>query len=338
MSDQLDNGSAAAEPMTAPMSEDAAAEAIFNILPEEDEEQNASPPEDNGEPPEEGEYAADDADPADAEPGDEAYDLDKLHGNTRIRLRDGTEWSVGDLKRRIAEVREVDRAKQEFQANASRFQQYAQQTAQQAQIFQQLVPQAIAALQTQLPDVPPPPTAEETANDPFAATEKLAAHLNAKAARDAKEQEIAQLRYAQQMQVAQAQQQQATRMKEYLQQEQGRLLERLPELRDEGRRRAFYSEFIQGGQEYGFTQQELGGVADSRLLAVMRDALAYRKAVKGSKAPQVQQKTQNATPVRQPGRRVTPSESTARQDQEDMARLRKTGRPDDALALIMRRL
>ena len=334
MSD-LDNGSAAAEPLTAPMSEDAAAEAIFNILPEEDEEQNASPPEDNGEPPEEGEYE----EPAEAEPGDEAYDIDKLHGNTRIRLRDGTEWSVGELKRRVSEVREIDRAKQEFQANASRFQQYAQQTAQQAQIFQQLVPQAIAALQTQLPQVPPPPSAEETASDPFAATEKLAAHLNARAAREAKEQEIAQLRHAQQVQVAQGQQQQAMRMKEYLQHEQGRMLERLPELRDEGKRRAFYTELMQSGQEYyGFSQQEMGGVADSRLLAMARDAFAHRKAMKGSKSPQVQQKTQNATPVRQPGRRVTPSESTARQDTEDMARLRKSGRPDDALALIMRRL
>lgn len=338
MSDTLDNGSVAAEP-NAPLSEDAAAEAIFNLLPEDEEEQNASPPEaNNGESSEEGEYSAD-ADPAEAETDElESYDLDKLHGNAKIRLRDGTEWTVGDLKRRISEVREIDRAKQEFQATASQFQAYAQQTAQQAQIFQTLVPQAIAALQAQLPVVPPPPTPEETANDPFAATEKLAAHLNAKAAREAKEQEIAQLRYAQQAQIAQAQQQQAVRMRDYLKQEQSKLLDRMPELRDEGKRRAFYDDFMRMGQEYGFQPQELGSVADARIIAVMRDALAYRKAMKGAKAPQVQQKAQNAIPVKPPGRRVTASESTARQDQEDMARLRKTGRPDDALALIMRRL
>lgn len=339
MSNTLDNGSAAAEP-NAPLSEDAAAEAIFNMLPEEDEEQNASPPEaSDGETPEDGEYSADAETPAEAETDEETYDLDKLHGNTKIRLRDGTEWTVGDLKRRIADVREVENAKQEFQARASQFQQFAQQTAQQAQVFQNVIPQAIAALQAQLPNVPPPPTQEEAAADPFAAQEKLTAHINAKAAYEAKVAEIRQLQQAQQMQAVQVQQQQAQRMQDFVRQEQSKLLERMPELRDEGKRRAFYNEFLELGQrEYGFSPEELGRVADSRLMALARDAFAYRKAQRAAKSPAVQQKQQNAAPVREPGRRVTPAEATSRQDQEDMARLRKTGRPDDALALIMRRL
>ena len=67
---------------------------------------------------------------------------------------------------------------------------------------------------------------------------------------------------------------------------------------------------------YGFSNDELGGVNDYRLVKMMRDATAYQ-ALK-SKAPEVTRKAQAAPPM--PNRQATPAQT--RKDQELNARFK----------------
>ena len=279
------------------------------VAPEGEPENQDEPPQGEQETP-----------PEDPEP----LDFDRLNGNTKLRLRDGREVTVGTLKKQWAEFQELSAKQQDFEAKQQQFQQFAAQSAQQAQFFEQMAPRAIAALQAQLPEVPPMPPAELLKTDFYEYQVQKDAHDRGLAARFAKEQEIQQLEQAHQYQVQQREQENWQRTEAYLAQQRERLLEEMPDLRDPVKAKAFAAEFVEHGKHYGFTEQELSGVNDSRLMPLVRDAIAYRKLMAAKPKPAPKQQTATA-PVAAPGRRVSAPEARSERKEELLQRANKPG-------------
>lgn len=256
---------------------------------------------------------------------EEAVD-DYVHGNAKTRLRDGTEITVAELKKRADEATEFRRRQAEFDAQKREFETKAAQVAQQEQLFTTTISQAINALQQTLP---PEPDQKLLETDPIAFFQ-LEHQRNAKLA------ELNRLTAAKQHADQEAQAKQAEAFRDHLKQEQEQLYEKAPDLRDEGKRSAFYSEFLSAGKHYGFSQEEMNGVSDHRLMLLVKDAMAYRK-LQGAK-PKVAAKAAAAKPagkpVAQPAARSAPTSEASARYKAQFQRFTKTRSIDDASALL----
>lgn len=118
---------------------------------------------------------------------------------------------------------------------------------------------------------------------------------------------------------------------ETVQAENARLLEALPEWRDDAKREAELAELRQHLGKMGFGPEELSMVADHRLVLLARDAMLYRKAA--TRVPAAVQKAREVA-LRPGAKSQAPSKvsDVTRAKQ----RLAKTGRVDDAAAVIER--
>lgn len=235
----------------------------------------------------------------------------------KVRLRDGTEVDIGDLKKAYAAQRDFEQRQREFEANA-------QKIAQQEQFFQQVLPQAIRMLEA---NIPPEPDPELLRTDPISHYEQTIARQQAIG-------KLQQLQQAQTAQQQQTQQRQQEGLQQYIQREQQALFEKVPELRENPQKRQEFYEntILKTAREYGFRDEEVHNTYDHRLVLMMRDAAAYR-ALQAQK-PVAEKKTQNAAPVVRPGKRVSASEQKSQERADQMKRLRETGSPDVAAALI----
>lgn len=119
----------------------------------------------------------------------------------------------------------------------------------------------------------------------------------------------------------------------YLMAEDARLLEAIPSWKDPAKRQSDGQAIEQClSKDYGYTQEELGQIADSRAVRVARDAMMWRRhlAAVGKKAT-----TAPPTPVRSG---AAPQNSANGRSEKDLAqRLKRTGNVDDAVALLMMR-
>lgn len=302
-----------------PVSDISATDAIAAMLDDEPEFEGA-PSQDQPGPAEDSSEEDRAADPAPE--SDEDGDAQAEHGDdhesepsNKVRLRDGTEVEIGELKKAYAAQREFEQRQQQFQAEA-------QKVAQQQQFFQQVLPQAIALLEQ---NVPPEPDPELLRTDPISHYEQTVARQNA----------IAKLNQMQSAQQAHQQQQSQTQ-KQYVQQyvarEREQLIEKMPELKDPAKRQEFGNKFVETAKSYGFRDDEIANAFDHRLVLLARDAAAYRELQ--AQKPVAEKKTSNASPVVRPGKRVSPSEQASRDRSEKMKRLRETGSADVAAELI----
>jgi hypothetical protein len=324
------------EEVTGPLTESAAAELLqnWNDEPEQQQPQLDSSRVQANAAEEAAEKAAAELAPQEAEPETETAEVDDegdtdapsegdyVHGNARTRLRDGTAVTVGELKKLADEAREFKRRESEFEAQRQEFQNRSAQIAQHEQLFAQTINQAIAALHATLP---PEPDATLRESDPIA-------YFLQKDAYDSKVGEIARLNQAQQAMAGQAAAEQADQFQKYIKQEQARLFEKVPELRNEAKRREFYGDMLSHAKYYDFSEQEINNVHDSRTMRLIKDAIAYRK-LQAAK-PKVAEKTQNARPVVRPGERVAPTTAVAQKHKALFERARKTRSIDDVGALL----
>lgn len=119
----------------------------------------------------------------------------------------------------------------------------------------------------------------------------------------------------------------------YLIAENQRLIETLPSWKDPVKRQADEQAIAQVlSSKYGYTEQELSQIADSRAVRVARDAMLWQRhlATVGKKAT-----TAPPTPVRAG---AAPQNSANSRTEKDLAqRLKRTGNVDDAVALLMSR-
>jgi hypothetical protein len=254
----------------------------------------------------------------DAEPEDdesEGEEDPKTDDEPKVRLRDGTEVPIAELKKAYG-------AQREFEQQKSQWEQKQAQLAQQEQFFQQVLPTIVAAMERQIPAEPDPSLLQ---SDPIAHYEQTMARQKAIG-------ELQNLQAAQTAEYQRHQQQQTQSMRAYVEREKQALIEKIPEAADPAKRAELGKVFFETAQAYGFTDEEVNQTFDHRLVLLARDAAAYRKLQ--AQKPAVEKKVQNAAPVSKPGKRKSASEQSAQARSERMARLRETGSIDDAAALI----
>jgi len=105
----------------------------------------------------------------------------------------------------------------------------------------------------------------------------------------------------------------------------------IPELADPEKGGSVLKDLRNKGVEYGFSEEELGSLVDSRMVRVLNDARKWRNLQASKKT--ASQKAEGARPVVKPGSKARPeSKKKARAKQRE--RLRQTGRVDDAVALL----
>ena len=281
----------------------------------------------------EGEEIAAEPDPdapeGEEEPGEEEQppepqpiDFESLTGETELRLRDGTVITVGDVKKKWGGLQELERAQQEFAAERQQFQQYAAQQAQQYSQFAPVAQQAIAALQSQLPEIPDWPDKALRESDPDQYNELLDDRYRAIEAHNAT---IAQIEQVEQQRVQlehQAQAEQKANHEKYIQGQRETLFSKMPDLRDAAKRDEFGRAFMDLGQQYGFTPEELSGTHDARLMVLFRDLIESKKAKAVKPTPK---KIVSKTPTATPGPVTSPSSAKEKQREQLFEQARNSG-------------
>lgn len=238
---------------------------------------------------------------------------------------DGEEIQVtlDDLKRGYSGQQYVQRGMQEAAALRKEAEQvYTALNAERqqlTQLYQQMSQGAFV-------QPPSPPPKELMQTDPIGYMQEKAEYDEAKQQYDQQQQ------YLQQVTVQQSQAQQAAQ-EVYLRQEMEQLKAVIPEFAEPEKASKIKEKMIRSGQEiYGYSPEEIGAIMDHRALRVLNDAIAYRDIMSGkSKA---QQKASNAKPVLKPGAK-RPSSDKVKLQRERRNQLKKTGRIEDALGLIL---
>lgn len=106
----------------------------------------------------------------------------------------------------------------------------------------------------------------------------------------------------------------------------------IPALKDPAKAKALWETLTTGAvKNYGFTEEEAGGISDHRMVLVLRDALAYRQLK--AKAPQVREEV-TKRPVAPAARRQDPRAQGNRDRVARSERLRQTGSMEDAIAAL----
>lgn len=304
-----------AEVIEETQSEDEEAETEEAPLEEETDEDEAETDEDDAE------IDGDDVDQEDEDETDSAAEEEQSDSHT-VKV-DGEEKTVtlDELKRGYAgqayiqkQMREVAEARKAAQSEAEQARQDRAMLAHLVQSAQQggLTP----------PKEPDPAKFQE---DPIGFMEDKLAYDQAKAQYD---QNMQALQYQQYQQTEQQRQQQM----QFLQEQAELLKQEIPEFADPEAGGKLRAELRQTGAHYGFSDEEVAGVQDARMVKVLNDARKWRE-LQASK-DQVKEKAKKARPVVKPGaKKRTDAASVARKKQRE--RFNKTHSLEDAAALLL---
>ena len=266
-------------------------------------------------------------------------DFETLPGTAKLRLRDGTEVTVADLKKDWDNLRQVGQIRQQLGAQAQELQQRMAQSAHQEQFLAQYLPLVAERAKADIPPEPELPVYDP--NDPIGNGERQAKYLSDVAARNKKIGEAQQLQQAAAYQAHQQQQLAQHQTKEFIASQQQALFERLPRLRDEGERKKFHTDYVQLAESLGFEAQEYNQAYDHRLMLMAdlaMDGMKYRKlkAEPPKPKPVVQQAA--TPPVAEPGKRQSAAEAQAAQRQSLFERARRTGGSVNDIARLVAEL
>lgn len=278
----------------------------------------------------------------DAEPELEAEPDERIHGNTRTRLRDGTVVTIAELKKGYDEAREYRAKAPEYDAAQKQIEQYRQheaQIAQAEQLYKEILPLAVERLQATLPAAPDPGMLDETNPnyDPIRYLQEDQRHKLAVA-------ELQKLRSTIQERQKQEQRQQeearAAELQKLVAENRSALVEKIPELADPEKGKAVYDGFVDVAGKYGFTKQEVDQTYDHRLLYMVHDlskkAAAYDKLM--AQKPVAQKKVEGAAPVQRPGVRVSPEAAGQRAIEERVQAWDRGGRSKAGAIAILEML
>lgn len=135
-----------------------------------------------------------------------------------------------------------------------------------------------------------------------------------------------------QQEAQKANEQQQAQANEFIAAQKQLLVQKLPHLKDEGKREAFKKDIADiGGKVYGITSEEVGSIADARYIQILHDAIAYQKLK--AKAASVQKQVA-AKPKLVQQQRMAPQTIQERDRQGRFESLRKTGSIDSAARAI----
>jgi hypothetical protein len=269
--------------------------------------------------------AADEADPA-APAGDaEADDEREADESLVVRLRDGTEITVAELKKGFGREADYTRKTQDLAEQRRAVESRQAQLSQHEHFFTEAAEHAIRVARAFMPK---PPDAALRDSDPVE-------YFLQKDRYDRAEAHVRTLETARAAQAERAAQEHGELVRTHLAAEQKLLVEKMPEFRSEKARRAFWDEAVAVGQaHYGYSPEEMSQIHDHRLMMVLKDALAYRR-LQASK-PKAEAKASGAPPVAAPAKRPARGEREAQRFSEQVGRLRQTGDFDTAVSILSR--
>lgn len=124
---------------------------------------------------------------------------------------------------------------------------------------------------------------------------------------------------------------------EFIRKEQSALLDKLPTWKDEAvasKERKEVSDFLR--TEYGFTSDEIGKIADHRLVLLAKDAMSKRE-IKAA-AEIAKKKVENIPKLLKPGVKLSKEEIKGKATSQKVARFKKTGSTDDLAAILFDRM
>lgn len=315
-----------------PLSFDDSVEAITDLiadpetdLQEEDQAQEEATEEAEGEEPEATEGAEEEAEQEDDGPG---YESGKFAADTaNVKMPDGTVISVQALKRGYTSQASFTRGTQE---NAREREALASQRADFEQNARTLQAQRDFILQVSQRLMPQAP--DERLLDQSSAGFDPIRYMALKADYDKRLNELSELQNAAKGEQSRLTQEQQRQEKDLRDREAKLLLEAMPELKKPEVYNKFWAEAVDTMSEYGFSAEDLDGLADHRFYRAMRDLAAYRRARKN--LPAVKQAVQSK-PVLQGKKRMDPKAKSSRESQVRSEQLRKTGSFDAGVRSLM---
>lgn len=114
--------------------------------------------------------------------------------------------------------------------------------------------------------------------------------------------------------------------------ERNKLLEAFPEWRDEAKFLSAAKQMADGATVYGFSAEEVGQIADHRMIKVLRDAVAYRELQKAK--PAIEKKVAEVKPSLQPGAKPNRDKEAEAARQKQLARFKKGVSLKEALGIL----
>lgn len=268
-----------------------------------------------------------DEDPDQDEPGedDDAEEVDAApeQPDTYTVKVDGEDVQVTleELQRSYSGQRYIQKGMNENAEVKKQAQATLQSLQQQQEQFQQFVQFAEQGGLVR----PTPPSTEMLQSDPIG-------YMEAKAAYDVQEAEYngAVQAYQQNQQFIAQQQQEA--FQAHLAEQRRALEAAIPEWSDPEKGPVLKGQIRDiGVNEYGFSEEEISQISDSRAVRVLRDAMRYHEVMK--KAGKAAEKAANARPVAKAGAKPKTDPKRAA-ERKKLDRLRKTGSDEAAIDLL----
>lgn len=126
------------------------------------------------------------------------------------------------------------------------------------------------------------------------------------------------------------QQENARKLEAHLAVERGKVLDRIPEWADGEVQAGEQRRLLEFGKAIGFSDKELNQLYDSRAVVVLRDAMRYNELTNGDRITEAKSKIGSV----KGGSQVTARHTRSRKAKEKRAKLKSTGKVDDAAALF----
>lgn len=120
------------------------------------------------------------------------------------------------------------------------------------------------------------------------------------------------------------------KLQERLAVEQGLVLEKIPEWADGNLQADEQRKMVERGKAVGYSDDELNTLYDHRALIVLRDAMRYNELVNGHRITEAKSKIGSV----KGGNKTIVSHTRSRKQQAQRARLKATGKVDDAAAVF----
>lgn len=288
---------------------------------------NPEPSQEDNSEPEDGQEAQDGADSQDEaqseeddqagqEEDDQPRESEFATDDAKVRLEDGTEVTIADLKRGNLFQADYTRKTQEIGAIRKELESRQAEIAQQSQQFES---QINLALEIAAANLPPEPTMELFDQDPQL-------YQRQKILYDKRVGELQQLIGAKQQHEQAQHQQQQQAFQEQVGREHQALMESMPELSDGEKRQAFSSDMMNAIKKYGFSDQDVSQLYDHRFFLAAKDLIAYQKLM--AQKPKAMAKAKGKPPLSPGANRQSPQQQNSARRQSDWKRLRETGGKD----------
>jgi len=264
---------------------------------------------------------AEDADDGEQDDEDEETEVESEAQTFTVKV-DGKEEQVSleELQRGYSGQKYIQQGMQEVAEARKQVQTFAQSMQQQQQQLDHLIQAAQQGGFT----LPQPPDQTLLQSDPFTYMQQRAVYDEQMAAYN---QNVAAYQQHQEHQARQQHEEQQS----YLQREKAALIEALPDLGDPAKGPALAAKMQDAAlNAYGFDQQELAEVTDSRMLRVLHDAARFRELM--SQKDKAAKKAEKARPVAKAGAKTDQKSGQARKKRD---RLKQTGSIDDAMGLML---